>query len=517
MPETIEEVVYVYPEGSEEAGIQRSITKEQRDKIDESDFAWPDAPGGPKYPINSQSHLDAAAKLIGRAPEDEQGKIKTNAIRIAKKHGFTLPDSWTEGDDNNKDSDSKSDRAVAQEVAQVSMPDHALLYAPITRIDSTKWEVEGVATSESPDSFGTIFGYEASKRAFEAWASKYANIREMHDRKAVAKGIEYRFDDASKQIFVRGRVSRGAPDTWAKVQEDILCGFSIGASNCKWDSVERNGKTYPYCTRYDLVELSLVDRPSNADCNIAVARADGLTDVVDVTEPEPEQPATPVAVVVAPTEERAGARLSSDTQSGMHAARDGAIMNAMALMSLCTCPECQAMIDAIDPDHDGDIDLPGADTTLDPDQDADELAERVASRVMDKVISRLDAPVMRMHTIAGQFARIQTPEINLTPLQQSIDALTTRLADVATTSNLDEVRSLLSEVEGQVKRIAEQPATGGPVLNAAVIDKRFATQSAYPQASEDDEQRVLERLASQGKLNTHELQTAAAATRLKRM
>lgn len=523
MPETVEEVD-IYPEGAgDEPGIQRSLTKDQRDSIDDSDFAWPDAPGGPKYPINTQEHLDAAAKLIGRAPEDKQGEIKTRAIKIAKRHGFTLPDTWKEDEGNKEDS---SERAVAQEVAQVAMPEHALFYAPITRIDQDKWEVEGVATSESPDSFNTIFGYEASKRAFGAWASKYANIREMHDRKAVAKGIEYRFDDANKQIMVRSKVSRGAPDTWQKVLDDILCGYSIGATNCKWDTVERNGKTYPYCTSYDLVELSLVDRPSNADCNIAVARVDGLTDVVDTSEPEPTQPATeqeqPIdtpPVAVSPTLERAGARLSADTQSGMHAARDGAILNAVALMKLCDCSECQGFIAAIDPDGDGDIDLPGADTTLDPDQDADALAERIVDRVAEKILSRLDTPVMRMQTIAGQFARIQTPDIDLSPIQRSIEALETRFAALETASNLDEVRLLLSEVRGQVEVIAKQPAAGGPVLNAAAVDKRFATQSYLPQnaSSEGEELRLLQRLRDEGKLNNHELQTAAAAHVLRRM
>jgi len=514
----------------EQGDIERSLTKDERENIDTSDFAWPEEK---KYPIDTQDHLDAAAKLIGHAPENKQAEIKANIIRIAKKHGFTLPDSWQEESKDNKDS---SDRAVAQEVAQVAMPDHALFYAPITRIDQDKWEVEGVATSEAPDSFNTIFSYDASKRAFEQWASKYSNVREMHDRKAVAKGIQYRFDDANKQIMVRSKVSRGAPDTWQKVLDDILCGYSIGATKCKWDTVERNGKTYPYCTDYELVELSLVDRPSNADCNIAVARVDGLTDVVDVTEPEPAQPAqeqptpepqTGVGYVGmdgewhkgGPPVERAGARLSADTQSGMHSARDNGLLNAMALMNLCGCDECQGMIAAIDPDGDGDIDLPGADSTLDPDQDADALAERIVASVTEKILSRLDIPVMRMQTIAGQFARIQTPDIDLSPIQRSIEALETRFADVPTQSSFDEVRSALAEVKGQVEKIAAQPMPGGPMLNAAAVDKRFATQSYLPQASteEEEEQRVLARLAASGKLTNHELQTAAAARVLRRM
>jgi hypothetical protein len=72
-----------------------ALTKAQRDAIPRVDYAWPDAPGGPKYPINSQAHLDAAARLIGRAPTNVQPRIKARATAIAKRKGYTLPDSWT--------------------------------------------------------------------------------------------------------------------------------------------------------------------------------------------------------------------------------------------------------------------------------------------------------------------------------------------------------------------------------------------------------------------------------------
>lgn len=72
------------------------LTKAQRDKIPDSNFAWPDAPDGPKYPVHDQAHLDAAAKLIGRAPASVQSRIKRNAIRIAKRLGLSIPDTWKE-------------------------------------------------------------------------------------------------------------------------------------------------------------------------------------------------------------------------------------------------------------------------------------------------------------------------------------------------------------------------------------------------------------------------------------
>jgi len=513
MPETVEELVFIYPEGAEDQGIQRSISQKERDAIPTEDFAGPHQ----SFPIRNQDDVDSAAKLIGHA--DDPDAVKRNVIRIAKKKGLKLPDSWKEDDSKDSaDSSNSADRFVT--------PEHPALYAPITRINTDKWEVEGIATSEAIDSYGTIFSYDASKKAFQRWIERTANVREMHDRKAVGKGVNVFFDDANKQIAVRLRVSRGAQDTWLKIQDDVLAGLSVGATNPTWGKIERNGKTYPYLTSYDLAELSLVDNASNPDGQgLSLCRADGLTEVVDTTEPEivqsvqEQQPTENTSDAPSPqVVERAGARLSADTQTGLHAARDSNILGAVALMNLCGCDECQSMINAIDPDGDGDIDLPGAGPDLDPDQDADALAERIVDRVAERILSRLDAPVLRMHTIAGQFARIQTPDIDLSPIQRSIDALEARFADVVTTSGLDEVRSLLSEVKGQVDVIAKQPAAGGPLLNGAAVDKRFATQSYLPAAStEEEERRVLERLRNEGKLNNHELQTAAAATRLTRM
>lgn len=464
-------------------------------------------------------------ELITTEGTEEDSGIQHSPADEEHNAALTSDTNETTADEDDKESDASSEENVERFV----FPENPMLYVPITRIDQTKWEVEGIATSEAVDSYGTIFSYEASKKAFQRWIERTANVREMHTRKAVGKGVNVFFDDDNKQIAVRLRISRGAPNTWIKVEDDTLAGLSVGAVNSVWGKVERNGKIYPYLTSYDLAELSLVDNASNPDGQgLSLCRADGLTEVVDTTEEEAEIAQQAQQTVVDPVSaavseqvvERAGARLSSDTQTGLHTARDNNILGSVVLMKLCGCDVCQGMIDAIDPDGDGDIDLPGAGPALDPDQDADALAERIVDRVAEKILSRLDAPVMRMHTIAGQFARVQSPDIHidLSPIQRSIEALETRFADVVTTANLDEVRSLLSEVRGQVEVIAKQPAAGGPMLNASAVDKRFATQSYLPPASnEEEDQRVLDRLLRDGKLDNHELQTAAAATRVRRM
>jgi len=496
-------------------------------------FAGPDG----TYPIKDGDDVDSAWRLAGHAANPDA--VRTKVKSIAKRLGLTesLPDTAKE---NSSDDERviQPEELPATEVqveetrAQTSEPPTtAMLFAPITRIDKDAWVVEGIATSEEVDSFGTIFSFDASKRAFQNWSQRNANVREMHDKKAVGKGIHWWPDEQSKQIHVRCKVSRGAPDTWQKVLDDVLCGFSVGAVRTKWGSVTRNGKTYPYLEDYDLAELSLVDNPSNPDCNFALlCRADGLTDVVDITEPEQTSLSTPGSLSLpesSPTEglassspdlERAGARISSDTRTGLHEARDYQIKGAMKTMAACDCPDCQAMLAAIDPDSDGDIDL--TDGPADTDHDAAALAERVMQLVearFQEMLTRIQLPIQRMQTIAGTFAQSHAQDIDLSPLQQRIDTIVERLDTVATQqSSLDEVRSALAEVKGQVEKIANQPVSGGPVLNAAATDPRFGHTQQAPLSEEEQELRILERLKESGKLNNHELQTAAAARAIRR-
>ncbi len=138
----------------------------------------------------------------------------------------------------------------------------AFMYVPITRIDKDKWVVEGQATSDAVDYYDTTFDYESSKRAFAAWRG---NIREMHQDKAVGRAIEVTPNDESHTIDVRAFVSRGARDTWEKVLDGTLSGFSIAVPKGKYKArtVERNGRAIKEYYDHELAELSLVDNPGS--------------------------------------------------------------------------------------------------------------------------------------------------------------------------------------------------------------------------------------------------------------
>ena len=137
-----------------------------------------------------------------------------------------------------------------------------LVFVPITRIDREKWEVEGMLSNEEIDTFGTVFDYDSMKRAVnERW---HGNVREQHDSKlAVGRGVAIICDDDARTVTVRSRISRGAPNTWAKVEDGVLTGYSIGASNAKTETRTVNGRTVPVYKDFNLAEISLVDAPSN--------------------------------------------------------------------------------------------------------------------------------------------------------------------------------------------------------------------------------------------------------------
>ncbi len=91
LEDALEPILEEFAEADLQEEMDEYISKDERDKMSLADFAWPEQR---KYPIDSQAHLDAAAKLIGNAPQSVQDKIKRNAIRIAKRKGLTLPATW---------------------------------------------------------------------------------------------------------------------------------------------------------------------------------------------------------------------------------------------------------------------------------------------------------------------------------------------------------------------------------------------------------------------------------------
>ena len=153
--------------------------------------------------------------------------------------------------------------------------DNIVLSVPFTKVNREKRTVSGFATLDNVDQTGDMVTAEASMKAFENFRG---NIREMHGSNAVGKMLSFRpetyYDPETKEfyngVYVDAYVSKGAQDTWEKVLDGTLAGFSIGGKITESDSEvnKSTGKPVRFIKGYELMELSIVDSPANELCNI---------------------------------------------------------------------------------------------------------------------------------------------------------------------------------------------------------------------------------------------------------
>jgi len=165
--------------------------------------------------------------------------------------------------------------------------DNISLSMPFNKVDKERRIVSGFASLDNLDKQDDIVTAEASMKAF---AKFRGNIREMHQPLAVGKMVNFKedkyFDPESKKfykgVYVSAYVSKGAQDTWEKVLDGTLTGFSIGGRMNKWDDGydEKSDSQIRIIKDYDLVELSLVDSPANQFANIvSVEKVNGIETV----------------------------------------------------------------------------------------------------------------------------------------------------------------------------------------------------------------------------------------------
>jgi hypothetical protein len=149
------------------------------------------------------------------------------------------------------------------------------LSVPFTKVNKEKRTVSGFATLDNVDQTGDVVTAEASLKAFESFRG---NLREMHQPLAVGKVIAFKpetfYDPETKAfyngVYVTSYISKGSQDTWEKVLDGTLTGFSIGGKIKESDNEvnKATGKSVRFIKDYDLLELSIVDSPANELCNI---------------------------------------------------------------------------------------------------------------------------------------------------------------------------------------------------------------------------------------------------------
>lgn len=158
------------------------------------------------------------------------------------------------------------------------------LSLPFAKVDKEKRMVSGFATLDNLDRHGDIVTADASQAAFDKFRG---NLREMHQPIAVGKVLSFNTQDfvdtesgkTFKGVYVDAYISKGAQDTWEKILDGTLTGFSIGG-NIIQSSMEpgdtEEDETRRIIKEYDLNELSVVDSPANPLANIfSIQKQDG--------------------------------------------------------------------------------------------------------------------------------------------------------------------------------------------------------------------------------------------------
>jgi chemotaxis protein histidine kinase CheA len=156
-----------------------------------------------------------------------------------------------------------------------SEKDNITLSMPIAKIDKERRIVSGFATLDNVDKQSDVVPFDVSVKAFERFRG---NIREMHMPIAVGKMISFKSDKFYNKeddrfyngIYVDAYISKGAQDTWEKIIDGTLTGFSIGGNIKNADKAyhEDMDKEIRVIKDYELHELSLVDNPANQFANI---------------------------------------------------------------------------------------------------------------------------------------------------------------------------------------------------------------------------------------------------------
>jgi len=171
--------------------------------------------------------------------------------------------------------------------------DRVNLTMPISKVDVEQRRVSGWASLDNIDQHRDLVDAEATREAFNSFRG---NIREQHDeKKPVGRLVNFREDvyyhpqdDKFYQgVYVTAYVSKGAQDTWEKVLDGTLSGFSIGGNVLEAENdVDENGVPFRRVKKYMLTELSLVDNPANQLSNVdSIAKVIGVATATDSDQP----------------------------------------------------------------------------------------------------------------------------------------------------------------------------------------------------------------------------------------
>ena len=138
--------------------------------------------------------------------------------------------------------------------------------------------VYGPCTTDDVDSDRQIIDANFAATGLAKWLQTGANIREMHQPKAIGLGME--IERVGGKHFLKARIVEPTAATLA--ENRVLRAYSVGISSAKIvkDAAAPGGRIIDG----EFVEVSLVDRPANAACKVDLVSkmADGSAHFTDI-------------------------------------------------------------------------------------------------------------------------------------------------------------------------------------------------------------------------------------------
>jgi len=330
-------------------------------------------------------------------------------------------------------------------------------YAPIVKTevqDDGSVLVSGPAADAGLDRDRQRLDQAWLDQAMPEWMAESGNVREQHDpKRAVGVGVGLTRSDTGSQDLVAAVVD---PVAIRKVlpgpggRRPILKGFSIGVKDPIID-FGRADAPNGLVVGGKIVEVSLVDRPSNPRTVFAMVKADGADDAelepVEVPEVIMSDEVTGQAAAVL-AEIKA---LVPDLEK-LDAAGDIAeAQTAIACIARIIASEAGGLA-AGEMDEAGDIDC-----LLDAVRALKWFIQREASEPAAEVTEMLDSDAVKADTVTEPEAPTQPSAVVVTP-----ETLSATIRD-AVTEATGPLKDELTLVKADLARLAAMPMQGGPV------------------------------------------------------
>ena len=348
------------------------------------------------------------------------------------------------------------------EKANFSVDNHNVRVSmPIYKVDQERRIVSGFASLDNIDRQGDIVTKEASVSAFGKFAG---NIREQHDaKKAVGKMVEFKEDtyfdeNANKMyagVYVSAYISKGAEDTWEKVLDGTLTGFSIAGDIDEEDTMYDGDleKSIRVIKEFTLSELSLVDVPANQFANVLSIQKSG---------------------------ELSGMLAKALIENVYYCGHDDVVQLSSTTKS--ACPRCSDAMENIGFVESNDPDkaqmVKGILTTVRKNKEVENMSESTeatpetpeaveetveeAVETVEEVKAEVEEAVEEAKEVVEEATKEATEEQaeEIETVEMKIEALTTAVADIST--QIIEIKSLadaLTKVYKQVGEISKAVAT----------------------------------------------------------